>query len=142
MKKQLSWLKKIIILLGFLAILAAGFSFFVTPKAESNKKLLTQEIQEVFQKQQILAQDLNQLLQKQEFSQAKDLVPVLKENHLKLLSLHQQLDELDPDNNWQSKEEILNNNLDFFEKIETCLNFYPEQMEVFQNCQKQITQTD
>ncbi len=131
--------KKIIIFLGFLAILAAGFSFFVNPETEADKKALAQKIQEIFQEQQSLAKNLNQLLQEQKFAQAKDLVPILKENHLKLLSLHQQLDQLDQDSDWQNRKEILNNNLDFFEKIETCLSFYPEQVEVFQDCQKQIT---
>lgn len=138
MKKHLSWLKKIIIFLGFLAILSAGFSFFLTPKVESNKKALEKEIEEIFSQQQSLVQRLSQLLQTQKFEEAKQLISPLKENNLKLITLHQQLDLVDKNNDLKNEEGTLENNLIFFEKIEACLNLYPEEKEAFQNCQKEM----
>lgn len=137
-KQMLPWLKKITIFLGCLAIVAACFSFLITSDDEGNKKTLLKKMEEIFAQQQSLTQELSQLLKEKKFKQAKPLIPTLKENNLELLSLEQQLNQLVKNHDSQNKEIVLKNNFEFLEKIEACLNFYPDEKEKFQDCQEEI----
>jgi len=88
-----------------------------------------------------LSKEIDDLRQKEKIEEAEKKVEKIEENLNKALKLNQTLINKGPKdqkNELLKRKEILESTLIIFKEIEKCMNFYPENMDAFNGCQKEI----
>ncbi len=142
MVKKTFWLvKKIIILTGMVIIIGSLLSIFSPLKPRIDEQKTEEKIQELLNQQESFAHQVEQLHQEKKYEEIKNLILELQENNQKLLGFNQVLiDEV-----WGKEKENLEERQKSFlfdsqllERIKTCLDFYPQNLEEFDQCQKEI----
>jgi len=137
----LSIKKKLIIIVVTILISSLLLNFFVPVKTKIDQEKIETEIQALLKEQEESSKQIDELQQEEKIEEATEKVEKIKENINKVLELNQTLINNTSKNqrgNLLKRQEILETGLIIFNEIEECMSFYPDNMDSFNSCQKEI----
>ena len=140
----LSIKKKLIIIVSAILISRLLLNFFVPVKAKIDQEKIEIEINTLLKEQEESSKQIDELQQEEKIEEAAEKVEKIKENINKVLELNQALINNASKNQRESllkRQEILETSLTIFNEIEKCISFYPDNMDSFNSCQKEIEGT-
>ena len=140
-KSKISIAKKISIIgFGFL-VFTIALSLLIPGREKIDQEKIEAKIQFLLKEQEELSKQAKELQQKGKIKETEEKVQKIEENLNRALEFNQILINKGSEN--QKKEllkrkEILKAALTIFKEIEKCMSFYPDNIDTFNNCQKEI----